>query len=168
MKGNLINKFAKEMFSQISFFLGGSKKVASLEEGAIENGGATHFGSSIISNIETDNFIKISNSKNILRLFVPSTLNVNSTINNIEYVKKYYSWISRRYNNTITVTNTKGSWYSDNTKSVVIEDVTILELHLKEVKKCDINFFLDLGLTIKEEMLQDSVSVMINDALCLV
>ena len=71
-------------------------------------------------------------------------------------------------NKVITITNTKGSWFSDTANSVVIEDITILELNIKEVRENDIRIFLNLGLQVKEDMKQDAVSVMCNDALCLV
>ena len=163
-------KINSKLFKEISFFMGGSKVVNSLEVGAIENGGATLMSNGqVISNIEEDNFISINKNNNILRLFIPSTLDVNNSVDNIEFVEKYYNLIESRYpNKTITITNTKGSWFSDTTNSVVIEDITILELNIKEVRENDIRIFLNLGLQVKEDMKQDAVSVMCNDALCLV
>ena len=163
-------KINSKLFKEISFFLGGSKVVNNLEVGAIENGGATLMGNGqVISNIEKDNFISINKNNNILRLFIPSTLDVNNSVDNIEFVEKYYNLIESMYpNKTITITNTRGSWFSDTTNSVVIEDITILELNIKEVKENDIRIFLNLGLQVKEDMKQDAVSVMCNDALCLV
>ena len=163
-------KINSKLFKEISFFLGGSKVVNNLEVGAIENGGATLMSNGqVISNIEKDNFISINKNNNVLRLFIPSTLDVNNSVDNIEFVEKYYNLIESMYpNKTITITNTKGSWYSDTTNSVVIEDITILELNIKEVKESDIRIFLNLGLQVKEDMKQDAVSVMCNDALCLV
>lgn len=163
-------KINSKLFKEISFFLGGSKVVNNLEVGAIENGGATLMGNGqVISNIEKGNFISINKNNNVLRLFIPSTLDVNNSVNNIEFVEKYYNLIESIYpNNTITITNTKGSWFSDTTNSVVIEDITILELNIKEVRENDIKIFLNLGLQVKQDMKQDAVSVMCNDALCLV
>ena len=163
-------KINSKLFKEISFFLGGSKVVNNLEVGAIENGGATLMGNGqVISNIEKDNFISINKNNNVLRLFIPSTLDINNSINNIEFVEKYYNLIESMYpDKTITITNTKGSWYSDTANSVVIEDITILELNIKEVRENDIRIFLNLGLQVKEDMKQDAVSVMCNDALCLV
>lgn len=158
-----------KLFNQISYFMGGSKEVKSLESGARENGGATQFKNGIVSNIETGNFINISEKMNTLRLFIPSTLKVNDEINNAEYVKKFYNMIESKYeNNTITVLPTKGSWYSETIDKVVIEKITIIELNINKVTESDINFFLDLGLQVKEMMSQDAVSVMINNSLCLV
>ena len=163
-------KINSKLFKEISFFMGGSKVVNSLEAGAIENGGATLMGNGqVISNIEKDNFISINKNNNVLRLFIPSTLDVNNSVDNIEFVEKYYNLIESMYpGKTITITNTKGSWYSDTTNSVVIEDITILELNIKDVRESDIRIFLNLGLQVKEDMKQDAVSVMFNDALCLV
>ena len=163
-------KINSKLFKEISFFMGGYKVVNSLESGAIENGGATLMSNGqVISNIEKDNFISINKNNNVLRLFIPSTLDVNNSVDNIEFVEKYYNLIESIYpNKTITITNTKGSWYSDTTNSVVIEDITILELNIKELRESDIRIFLSLGLQVKEDMKQDAVSVMCNDALCLV
>ena len=163
-------KINSKLFKEISFFMGGYKVVNSLESGAIENGGATLMSNGqVISNIEKDNFISINKNNNVLRLFIPSTLDVNNSVDNIEFVEKYYNLIESIYpDKTITITNTKGSWYSDTTNSVVIENITILELNIKKVKESDIRIFLSLGLQVKEDMKQDAVSVMCNDALCLV
>ena len=163
-------KINSKIFKEISFFMGGSKVVDSLTTGAIEKGGATFMSNGqVISNIEKDNFISINKNNNVLRLFIPSTLNVDNAVDNIEFVEKYYNLIESIYQDkTITITNTKGSWYSDTTKSVVLENITILELNIKKVKESDIRIFLSLGLQVKEDMKQDAVSVMCNDALCLV
>ena len=68
-------KINSKLFKEISFFMGGSKVVNSLEAGAIENGGATLMGNGqVISNIEKDNFISINKNNNVLRLFIPKRI----------------------------------------------------------------------------------------------
>ena len=80
-------KINSKIFKEISFFMGVSKVVNSLESGAIENGGATLMSNGqVISNIEKDNFISINKNNNVLRLFIPSTLDVNNSVDNIDFV----------------------------------------------------------------------------------
>ena len=60
-----------------SLFLSDRKKVNSLEEGARFYGGATKFDDGIYSNYPKNEYIKITNDKNNISLFVPSTVIVS-------------------------------------------------------------------------------------------
>lgn len=160
--------FNSKVFNQISFFLGNRIKVNSLETGAIKNGGATKLNDGIYSNIESDNFIRVNKNSNTLSVFIPSTLSADQNINNSKYIEKYYNIIEKAYNDTITVLKTKGSWYSEDMDKVIIEDITVLTVNIKEVTQNDVNFFLNLGLQVKNEMSQEAVSITINNSLCLV
>lgn len=158
-----INKF-KEVF----FFLAGKREVESLESGSRKFGGATKFNNGIFSNFETDNYININKDNNTLSLFIPSTVNADTKINNKEMVKKFYNRIENKYNNTITIFDTKGSWFSEDMNKVIIENITILTLNTNKITENDIKFFINLGLQVKKEMRQEAVSVVVNGALCLV
>lgn len=159
----------KKMFSLISVFFNNSKRVDSLEIGAIENGGATRYSNGIYSNYYDSDLIEVNNSKNILSLFVPSTINCNEKIDNNKYVNKYLSIIVKRYGiDDISIFNTNGSWYSDDMKKVVIEDISIISLDIKEVKKDDIDFFLYLAQEVKNDMKQEGVTVQVNSAIAIV
>jgi hypothetical protein len=163
-----MTKINSNLFNQISFFLGGSKEVKSLKEGSKLYGGATKRNDKVYSNVESDNFITINDTKNTLSIFIPSTLNADSKVNNEEYVTKYHNIIKTQYNTKIAVEDTKGGWYSEDLDKVIVEDITILEIKLEEVTQQDISFFLNLGLLVKQDMSQEAVSVNINSSLCLV
>lgn len=162
--------FNSSLFNQITFFLSNKTKVNSLEEGASKYGGATQIENSIYSNVEGDSNIKVNSNNNSISLFVPSTIEVNSDINNTEYVNRYLNNIQFHFseNEDILLHRSKGSWYSDDLKKTVIEDITIIEVITKELTQKDINFMLNLGIQVKNDMSQECVSISINDSLCLV
>lgn len=155
-------------FDKISYFMSDLVKVDSLENGAIKNGGATKFKNGYYSNVEKNDFITINDKNNKISLFVPSTLH-DKEINNKKFVEKYYNEIKKEYKDkTITLFDTKGSWYSEELDKVIIEKVTILSIDKKEVTKKDINTFIRLAENIKEKMYQENVSVSVNSALCII
>jgi hypothetical protein len=151
-----------------NFFLSDKKKVDSLEQGAKENGGATRFKDAIYSNYSKDEYIRVNNTNNTISILIPSTIDVNNSIDNEEYVIKYNSIIKNNYNSSDTIYyNTKGSWYSEDLDAVIVEDITIISLNLKKVTIKDILFFKNLALQVKKDMKQEGVSIIINDALCI-
>lgn len=150
------------------FFLSDSKKVASLEEGARLYGGATQFDDGIYSNIEGDEYIKINKNKNSISLFVPSTANVSRYVNNSYYVNYCYNKIKSLYNNNIKYYDTRGSWYSEELKQIIIENITIITLKTDKLTEKDIKIFIQLAKWIKKEMQQEGVSIAINAALAIV
>lgn len=152
-----------------SFFLSDSKKVNSLEEGALTYGGATQFDDGIYSNIAGSEYIKINKNMNNISLFVPSTIGINKHINNEYYVNYCYNKIESLYsNNNKKYYDTKGSWWSEDLQEVVIEDVTIITLELNTITESDIYNFIQLANWIKKEMQQEGVSIAINTALAIV
>ena len=152
-----------------SFFLSDKKKVDSLEEGAIKYGGATKFDDAIYSNYGHSDFIKINKDKNNISLFIPSTIDVNKYINNDYYVNRCYNRIKSLYNNNdIKYYDTEGSWYSEDLKKVVIENITIITVKLNTVTEADIYNFIQLANWIKKEMQQEGVSIAINAALAII
>jgi hypothetical protein len=151
-----------------NFFLSGKKQVDSLEEGAKKYGGATRFKDAIYSNYEKDEYIKVNDINNTISILIPSTVDVNNNINNKKYVIKYNSIIKNQYNNSNTIYyKTKGSWYSEDLDTVIIEDITVITINLKKVTIKDILFFKALALQVKRDMKQEGVSIIINDALCI-
>ena len=170
LKGEKETIFDSSSFmTNIDFFLSDKIKVDSLQSGAIENGGATKIGSYIYSNVEGDNNIRVNNKKNTISLFVPSTIDVNSNVDNALYVKKYYDMIDKYFNKKdIVIHNANGSWYSEDMNKVVIENITIIEVSTKKLNKMDIEFMLQLGIDVKKEMSQEGVSISINSALAIV
>ena len=158
-----------KLFNQISFFLSNRTLVESLETGSKLYGGATKIENTIYSNIEGDNNLIVNKNQNTVSLFIPSTVSADSEINNSEYVEKYSNYIQNHFTNAdIEIHNTKGAWYSDDMQKTIIEDITIIEVVTNELSQSDINYMLNLGLSVKNEMSQEAVSICVNDSLCLV
>jgi len=152
-----------------SFFLSDRKKVSSLKEGAILYGGATQFDDGIYSNIPGSEYIKINKNINNISLFVPSTIDISKHIDNSYYVDYCYNKIESLYsNNNKKYYDTRGSWYSDDSQKVIIEDITIITLELNTITEADIYNFIQLANWIKKEMRQEGVSIAINTALAIV
>ena len=61
-----------------------------------------------------------------------------------------------------------GSWYSDDLKKVIIEDITIITMRIDQLTERDIKIFIELANYIKQEMSQEGVSMAINTALAIV
>jgi hypothetical protein len=153
-----------------SFFLSGKKQVSSLKYGAIKYGGATQDNKGkVYSNIEGDSFIRIHKDNNRLSLFVPSTTDTNKQTDNADMIKHCTRQLKRQYNNdSIIYYSTKGSWYSDDLRQVIIEDITIITVTLQTITETDINYFITLANHIKKEMNQEGVSITINNSLAIV
>lgn len=154
-------------FNQINFFLANKREVNSLEEGAKLYGGATLLDNKIYSNYEDDDYIKILESNNTISIIIPSTLDADTEIDNVEYVSKYLSILNKEYKN-ITVYDSVGSWYSDDLNKVIIEKNTIITINSNNLTAEDINKMLNLGILIRDDMRQEAVSVLVNDSLCIV
>ena len=154
----------------IEFFLGGIKKVDSLEIGARKNGGATLFKDGVFSNYDNgENNIIIDNKKNTISIIIPSTIDADKEINNKKYVE-YYSNIIKNYAKfkNVFFYNSYGSWFSDNLNKVIIEKNTIITIEVNDLTIKDIMFMINLGKIVKKDMTQEAISVIINNALCLV
>ena len=84
-------------FNQITFFLSGNVEVKDLRTGAIMHGGATLFNGIAYSNVEGSSYFTVNENKNVIRILVPTTVNVDQQINNKSYVDKYLSIILNNY-----------------------------------------------------------------------
>ena len=153
-------------FKQVGFFLSSRKEVASLDEARVY-GGVTKFDGKFYSNYEDNNCITLVGGENKLSVIIPSTLDADKSIDNTEYVEKYLLLLAEKYSD-LSVEKSIGSWYSENLDKVIVEKNCIITVSLKGATEKDINILLDLGLMVKEEMTQESVSVLVNDSLCLV
>ena len=154
----------------IEFFLGGMEKVDSLEVGAQKNGGATLFKNGVFSNYDNgENNIIIDSKKNTISIIIPSTINIDKEIDNKKYVE-YYSSIIKNYAKfkNVFFYNSIGSWFSDDLNKVVIEKNTIITIEVDDLTIKDIMFMINLGKIVKKDMTQEAISVIINNALCLV
>ena len=154
----------------IEFFLGGMEKVDSLEIGAQKNGGATLFKDGVFSNYDNgENNIIIDSKKNTISIIIPSTIDVDKEIDNKKYVE-YYSSIIKNYAKfkNVFFYNSIGSWFSDDLNKVIIEKNTIITIEVDDLTSKDIMFMINLGKIVKKDMTQEAISVIINNALCLV
>ena len=154
-------------FKQVSFSLANRKEVNCLEEGAKLYGGATLLNGKFYSNYENGSFIKLLEGENSISIIIPSTLDADIEIDNSEYVTKYLSILNKEYEK-ITVSNSVGSWYSDDLNKVIIEKNTIITINSENLSAEDINSMLNLAILIREDMKQEAVSVLVNDSLCIV
>ena len=154
----------------VEFFLGGMEKVDNLEIGAQKNGGATLFKDGVFSNYDNgENNIIIDSNKNTISIIIPSTIDVDKEIDNKKYVE-YYSNIIKNYAKfkNVFFYNSIGSWFSDDLNKVVIEKNTIITIEVNDLTIKDIMFMINLGKIVKKDMTQEAISVIINNALCLV
>ncbi len=69
----------KKLFGENTFYLAIRIQVESLEDGAIEYGGATLIDGKIYSNVEESEELKL-NMKNTVGILVPSTIDININI----------------------------------------------------------------------------------------
>ena len=157
-------------FNQITFFLSGNVEVKDLRTGAIMHGGATEFDGIPYSNIEGSSYFTVNEAEeNVIRILVPTTINIDQQINNKSFVDKYLSMVKNSYNfKDIKTYNTVGSWYSEELQKVVYDYSTVIEISMKKIDENIINYFLDMGLKIKSDMTQEAVSVFINKSLAIV
>ena len=154
----------------VEFFLGGIEKVDNLEIGAQKNGGATLFKEGVFSNYDNgENNIIIDSNKNTISIIIPSTIDVDKEIDNKKYVE-YYSSIIKNYAKfkNVFFYNSIGSWFSDDLNKVIIEKNTIITIEVDDLTSKDIMFMINLGKIVKKDMTQEAISVIINNALCLV
>lgn len=151
------------------FFLGGSTIVDSLVEGAKKFGGATALNGKIVSNIETDEFIKVDEKNNTVSVYVPSTVDVENSVDNTEYVMHVVSMIGKNYGlETLEFYQAKGSWYSDDMQKVVIENITVVTVNIPSLCENDVENFIEIAEYVKKSMSQEGVSLSFNGCLAIV
>jgi len=151
------------------FFLSDYVKVDNLETGAKMYGGATRFDSAVYSNIEGNDLIEVKDFENELSIFIPSTTNVDVEVDNKFYVEESLEFLEKYYNiHNLRFYRTEGSWYSEDKKEVIIENITIITLTTDNLKAIDIYIFKLLAEWIKQEMRQEGVTLAINSAMAIV
>ena len=134
------------------FFLSDYVKVDNLETGAKMYGGATRFDSATYSNIEGNNLIEIKDFENELSIFIPSTTDVDVKIDNKFYVEESLEFLEKYYNiRQLRFYRTEGSWYSEDKKEVIIENITIITVTKDDVSPVDIYIFKLLADWIKKK-----------------
>ena len=102
--------------------------------------------------------------KSKVAIYIPSTININQSIDNSEQVKNTCSFLSGLFGGC-TAVNASGSWISD-AGNLIQEPITIVysycnKLQLIKAKKSIVKFCKNIC----SEMLQEAVSLEINNQL---
>lgn len=152
------------------FFLSDSIKVKSLKQGALQHGGATKANNRIYSNIPKDDYITINDNNNKLSIFVPDTMQVNQKTDNSQFINYAINYIQQNFNNVnnLQYEKTKGSWYSEDLKKVVYDNITIISFESSSITAIDINIMVILANYIKQHMQQEGVTITINNSMAIV
>lgn len=105
------------------------------------------------------------NSK--VSVYVPSTINVNESTDNTEYVKRVITELASMFGGA-TASKAVGGWVSASGETI-IEDVTIVYAFCTE-KQLQDNFHKVLSIceTLKKEMSQEAISLEVNGQLAFI
>ena len=150
------------------FFLSDRVVVDNLEDGASKHGGATLFENGVcISGVQKDSELIVNNKVNtIVSLFIPSTLNVDTKIDNSIYVTKYKEIFEKIFKTKVAITKAQGSWI-DEKGNVVIEEQTLLSVY-EPLGVTKYNKLVRLARKVKKEMQQEGVTITLDNAFLIV
>lgn len=110
------------------------------------------------------NLIELSSS---VKLYVPSTINVNQTIDNTKIVESVATALSNWFGGA-TALKAVGAWVSPQT-GLVLENVTIVQSYCTETQlQENIADFINLANRLKKEMTQDAIAIEVNNKLYLI
>ena len=154
----------KKLFGENVFYLANRVEVESLEAGAREYGGATLINGKIYSNIEESEELNL-NMKNTVGILVPSTIDVNTIVDNKKYVEDVENTI-KDFGKAISKFDSKGSWYSD-TEGVVVEENTIVTFE-SNGNPFDLQLLKYLAEKLKTDMKQEAITIILNDGIAIV
>ena len=154
----------KKLFGENTFYLANRVEVKSLEDGAVQYGGATLIDGKIYSNIEESEELNL-NMKNTVGILVPSTMDININIDNKKYVEEVEA-VLKDFGKTINKFDSKGSWYSD-TEGVVVEENTIVTFE-SNGNPFDMQLLKYLAKKLKYDMKQEAITIILNDGIAIV
>ncbi|CAG9615050.1 hypothetical protein BACCIP111899_04286 [Bacillus rhizoplanae] len=97
---------------------------------------------------------------NVVKIYVPSTYNVDQPIDNTPYVNKSLETFSNMFGGATAIEGT-GAWVGDNNQ-LIKEKVTIVYSFAENLNKKTINEVVEYAQSLKEEMKQSSVSLEVN------
>ena len=157
--------FARYYNMKETFVLNCRTQVQNLTEGAKLYGGATMFDNKCYSNYGESSIIDIK-KQNTFGILVPSTYNVSEVVDNSQFVAQVVETLEY-FGRTCRTMSAQGSWLSEN-DGIVVEDSTIVLWNVEDDNDFDIYLQKSLGFYIKEQMLQEGVSLFVNDALIIV
>jgi hypothetical protein len=98
--------------------------------------------------------------EDVVKIYVPSTYNVDQPIDNTPYVNKSLEEFSKMFGGATAIDGT-GSWMSDDNQ-LIKEKVTIVYSFTEDLDKKTINQVVAYAKSLKEEMKQSSVSLEVN------
>lgn len=98
--------------------------------------------------------------EDVVKIYVPSTYDVDQPIDNTPYVNKTLEKFSGMFGGATAVDGT-GAWLSDD-EQLVKEKVTIVYSFAEDLDKKKIKQVVDYARALKEEMKQSSVSLEVN------
>ena len=154
----------KKLFGENVFYLANRVEVESLEAGAVQYGGATLINGKIYSNIEESEELNL-NMKNTVGILVPSTVEVNTTVDNKKYVEEVENTI-KDFGKNISKFDSQGSWFSD-TEGVVVEENTIVTFE-SNGNPFDLQLLRYLAEKLKSDMKQEAITIILNDGIAIV
>lgn len=154
----------KKLFGENTFYLANRIQVESLEDGAVQYGGATLIDGKIYSNIEESEELKL-NMKNTVGILVPTTIEVNTTVDNKKYVEEVENTI-KDFGKVISKFDSKGSWYSD-VEGVVVEENTIVTFE-SNGNPFDMQLLKYLAEKLKLDMKQEAITIILNDGIAII
>ena len=154
----------KKLFGENTFYLANRIQVESLEDGAVQYGGATLIDGKIYSNVEESEELKL-NMKNTVGILVPSTIDININIDNKKYVEEVEA-VLKDFGKTISKFDSKGSWYS-NTEGVVVEENTIVTFE-SNGNPFDLQLLKYLAEKLKTDMKQEAITIILNDGIAII
>ena len=154
----------KKLFGENVFYLANRVEVKSLEVGAIQYGGATLINGKIYSNVEESEELNL-NMKNTVGILVPTTIEVNTKIDNKKYVEEVENTI-KDFGKAISKFDSRGSWYSD-TEGVVVEKNTIVTFE-SNGNPFDLQLLKYLAEKLKSDMKQEAITIILNDGIAIV
>lgn len=96
----------------------------------------------------------------VVKIYVPSTYNMDQPIDNTPYVNQSLETLSKMFGGATAIEGT-GAWVADNDQ-LIKEKVTIVYSFSEKLNKSKINEVVAYAKYLKEEMKQSSVSLEVN------
>jgi hypothetical protein len=96
----------------------------------------------------------------VVKIYVPSTYDVDQPIDNTPYVNRSLETFSKMFGGATAIDGT-GAWVSDDEK-LIKEKVTIVYSFADDLNKKSTNAVVAYAKTLKEEMKQSSISLEVN------
>lgn len=96
----------------------------------------------------------------VVKIYVPSTYNLDQPIDNTPYVNQSLETFSKMFGGATAIEGS-GAWVDDNNQ-LIKEKVTIVYSFAEKLNKSKINEVVAYAKSLKEEMKQSSVSLEVN------